>query len=230
MPYEKVNDIQMYYEIHGDGEPLVLIVGLGTDISEWGGIIRWLAEKYQVLAFDNRGAGRTDKPDTSYSIEMMAHDTAGLMQMLGMEQAHLLGISMGGRIALALALQRPESVKKLVLVSTSARSIKNWRRYFFGILSSAPIFRSKYPQPHYAFMRQRQASFVYNCTGKLHELHIPTVILHGKKDKTVPYQLAEEMHTGIQGSKMLTFAGGHIFFFMKERQQFLDAIAEFVGT
>lgn len=97
------------------------------------------------------------------------------------------------------------------------------------MLSSAPIFRSKYPQPHYAFMRQRQASFVYNCTDKLHELHIPTVIMHGEKDKIVPYTLAEEMHTGIKGSKMLTFAGGHLFFLMKERQQFLDAIAEFVG-
>ncbi len=230
MPYVKVNDIQMYYEIHGDGEPLVLTVGLGTGISEWDGIIRWLAEKYQVLAFDDRGAGRTDKPDTPYSIEMMAHDTAGLMQTLGIQQAHILGISMGGRIALALALRHPKSVKKLVLVSTSARSIKNWRRYFFGILSSAPIFRSKYPQPHYAFMRQRQASFVNNCTDKLHELHIPTVIMHGKKDKIVPCTLAEEMHTGIKGSKMLTFVGGHLFFFMKERQQFLDAIAEFVGT
>jgi 3-oxoadipate enol-lactonase len=230
MPYEKVNDIQMYYEIHGDGEPLVLIVGLGTDISEWEGIIRWLAQTYQVLAFDNRGAGRTDKPDTPYSIEMMAHDTAGLMQTLGIEQAHILGISMGGRIALALALQHPKSVKKLVLVSTSARSIKNWRRYFYGILSNAPIFRSKYPQPHYAFQRQLQASSTFNCTDTLHELHIPTLIMHGKKDKSVPYALAEEMHAAIQGSQMLTFAGGHLFFFMRERQQFLDAIAEFVGT
>ena len=218
----------MYYEIHGDGEPMVLIVGLGTDISEWDGIIRWLAQTYKVLAFDNRGAGRTDKPDTPYSIEMMAEDTAGLMQTLGIHQAHLLGISMGGRIALALAFLHSERVKKLVLVSTSARSIKNWRRYFFGMLSNAPIFRSTYPQPHYAFMRQRQASFVYNCTDKLHELHIPTVIMHGEKDKIVPYTLAEEMHTGIKGSKMLTFAGGHLFFFMKERQQFLDAIAEYV--
>jgi pimeloyl-ACP methyl ester carboxylesterase len=161
---------------------------------------------------------------------MMADDTTELMQTLGIQQAHILGISMGGRIALALALQHPKSVKKLVLVSTSARSIKNWRSHFFGTLSSMPIFRSKYPQPHYAFMRQRRASFVYNCTDKLHELEISTVIMHGKKDKIVPYKLAEEMHTGIKGSIMLAFAGGHIFFFMKERQQFLDAIAEFVGT
>jgi pimeloyl-ACP methyl ester carboxylesterase len=65
----------MYYEIHGDGEPLVLIHGLGADISEWGSIIGWLAEKYQVLAFDNRGVGRTHKPDIAYSIDMMADFT-----------------------------------------------------------------------------------------------------------------------------------------------------------
>src|ERR1700731_3998370 len=99
MPYVKANDIQMYYEIHGDGEPLMLILGLATDLSEWRAIIHWLAQRYKVLAFDNRGVGRTDKPDTPYSIEMMARDTAGLLQTLGIEQAHLLGISMGGRIA-----------------------------------------------------------------------------------------------------------------------------------
>jgi len=216
MPSVKVNDINMYYEIHGDGETLVMIVGLGTDISEWDGIIRWLAKKYKVLAFDNRGAGRTDKPDAPYSIETMAHDTAGLMQALGIEQAHILGISMGGRIALALALRQPKRVKKLILVSTSARSIKNWRSHFFSILSSVTILRSKYPQPRYAFNRQRQAYFTYNGTDKLQELQIPTVIMHGKKDKVVPYRLAEELHAGIKGSKMLTFAGGHLFFFMKE--------------
>jgi pimeloyl-ACP methyl ester carboxylesterase len=228
MPYVKVNDIQMYYEIHGDGVPLVLIVGLGTDISEWDGIIHWLAEKYQVLAFDNRGVGRTDKPDIAYSIEMMADDTAGLLQTLGIQQAHVVGISMGGRIALALSLRHAESVKKLVLVSTSARSVKNWRRRFFGLLSGMPIFRSKYPQPHYAFKRQMQASSVYNCTDQLHELPFPTLIMHGKKDKSVPYHLAQEMHTGIKHSKMLTFKGGHLFFLTRERQQFLDAVAEFI--
>ena len=230
MPYVQVNDIQMYCEMHGDSEPLVVILGLGTDVSEWDGIIRWLAEKYKVLAFDNRGAGRTDKPDIPYSIEMMADDTAGLIQALDMKQVNVLGISMGGRIALELALRHAPSVKKLLLVSTSARSIRNWRRHFYGILTGVPIFRSKYPQPHYAFQRQLQASSTFNCTDTLHELHIPTLIMHGKKDKSVPYALAEEMRAGIQGSKILMFAGGHLFFLMRERRQFLDAIVEFVGT
>src|SRR5260221_8728121 len=88
MPYVKVNDIQMYCEMHGDGEPLVVILGLGTDVSEWDGIIRWLTEKYKVLAFDNRGAGRTDKPDIPYSIEMMADDTAGVLPAPGRQAAN----------------------------------------------------------------------------------------------------------------------------------------------
>jgi 3-oxoadipate enol-lactonase len=228
MPYIKVNDIQMYYEIQGEGEPLVLILGLGTDVSEWGGIIRWFAERFQVLAFDNRGVGRSDKPDMAYSIEMMADDTMGLMQKLGIQQAYIVGISMGGRIALELSLQHTEYVKKLVLVSTSARVVKNWRRRFYGLLSGAPILRSKYPQPHYAFQRQMQASAVYNCTDQLNALHIPTLIMHGKQDKSVPYYLAEEMHVGIKGSKMLTFIGGHIFFLMRERQQFLDTVTDYL--
>jgi len=234
MPYVKVNDISLYYELQdegdggAEGEPLVLIMGLGTDISEWDGVIRWLAKKYRVLAFDNRGAGRSDKPDIPYSIEMMADDTEKLMRVLGIEQANILGVSMGGRIALALALQYPTSVKKLVLVSTSARIIKSWRRNFYSLLSGLPIFRSKYPQPRYAFTRQLEASSTFDYTGKLHELDVPTLILHGKKDRSAPYVLAEELHTGIQGSKMLTFAGGHLFFLIRERQQFLDAVAAFV--
>jgi pimeloyl-ACP methyl ester carboxylesterase len=106
--------------------------------------------------------------------------------------------------------------------------VKNWRRRFYGLLSGAPVFRSKYPQPHYALQRQMQASTVYNCTDQLHTLHVQTLIMHGKKDKAGPYYLAEEMHAGIRDSKMLTFEGGHIFFLMRERQQFLDAVAKYL--
>jgi 3-oxoadipate enol-lactonase len=234
MPTIKVNDIHMYYEIHGEGKPLVLIGGLGIDLSELTVISSWLAQKYRVLTFDNRGAGRTDKPDSPYSIEMMAEDTEALLHALAIERTPILGISMGGRIALALALRHPERVERLILVSTSAR-VKStrkriWRLRLLGLLSSAPIFRSKYPQPRYAFLRQLRASGGYNCTDRLHELHIPTVIMHGKKDKSAPYTLAEEMHANIHGSQMMTFKGGHIFFLISERQQFLDATADFLGS
>jgi pimeloyl-ACP methyl ester carboxylesterase len=208
----------------------VLIAGLAADVSEYAGLVRGLALANTVLAFDNRGAGRTDKPDRPYSIEQMADDAAGLMQALGFRPAHVLGISMGGRIALALALRHPELVTKLVLVSASARSAgrDRWLRLFW-FLSIVPTLRGNYPQPRYANIRQRQALFEYSCAERLHELCIPTAILHGKRDGIVPYRLAEELHAGIAGSTVVAFEGGHLFFFGKERQRFLAAVADFLG-
>lgn len=230
MPTVKVNDIAMYYEMHGEGELLVFICGLGMDISEYGGIIDWLAKEYQVLAFDNRGAGRTDKPNIYYSIDMMANDTAELMKVLGLKQGNILGISMGGRIALALALAHPELVKRLILVSTSAQIMRRNRWLpLLSIFSMMPIFRSKYPQPYYAHIRQRQASSNHNCSASLHEIRMPTLILHGKKDRITPFTLAQEMHSAIQGSKMIGFEGGHLFSLMKEREEFLDAVTKFLA-
>ena len=234
MPTIRVNDINMYYEIHGEGKPLVLIGGLGIDLSELGSISHWLAQRYQVLTFDNRGAGRTDKPDMPYSIEMMASDTAELLDALAIERISVLGISLGGRIALTLALQHPEKVERLILVSTSARVMgtrkRIWRLRLLHLLASISHVKSEYPQPHYAFLRQLHASDNYNCTNRLHRLTIPTLIMHGRKDKSAPYALAEEMHSNIRESRMITFKGGHVFFLMGERQQFLDATTEFMGN
>ena len=110
----------MYYETYGSGDPLVLIAGLGTDLTVYKQIISLLSQGFKVLAFDNRGAGRTDKPDMPYSIEMLADDTAQLMSAVGIRKHHVLGHSMGGRIAMALALQHPGKVNGLILASTSA--------------------------------------------------------------------------------------------------------------
>lgn len=232
MPVVQVNNIQIYYEIHGEGEPLVLIGGLANDITDYTdhtSIISHLAQQYKVVAFDSRGAGRSDKPDIPYSIAMMAADTAGLMQAIGIQQAHIIGVSMGGRIALELALEHPEMVKKLVLVSTAARTIRTWqRRLLLNIAPRIPILKGKYPQPYYAFKRQSEASSSYNCTHRLSELHVPTLILHGKKDKTTPYSLAEATHNLISGSKMMIFNGGHLFLFFKQKE-FIDAVMDFLG-
>ena len=230
MPTMRVKDIQVYYEIHGEGAPLALILGLGTDVSEWESIIQPLAQHYRVIAFDNRGAGRTEKPDSPYMIEMMAADTQALLSALAVGRAHILGISLGGRIALALALAHPEQVDRLVLVSTSARGVgRPWWFRPLSLLSSAPGLRGKYPQPRYAFRRQRQASSGFDVSTRLGEIHAPTLILHGTGDKTAPYALAEELHAGIAGSQLLAFDGGHIFFLTGKRQRFLDAIMDFLG-
>ena len=91
MPYAKVNDINMYYEIHGEGEPLVLISGLGGSAVAWEPIIPIFSDNYKVIVFDNRGVGRTDAPDIPYSMEMMADDISGLLEKIGIERANVYG-------------------------------------------------------------------------------------------------------------------------------------------
>lgn len=120
MPQVRVGDINVHCEIHGEGEPLLLIMGLGSDLSGWALQTPEFSRRYRVVVFDNRGVGRTDAPDIPYSIEMMADDTAGLMDVLGVDEAHVLGKSMGGYIAQELAIRHPGRLKSLILASTSA--------------------------------------------------------------------------------------------------------------
>ena len=119
MPRVKVNDIQMYYEIHGQGFPLILIAGYGCGSWLWFKQLPHFSKTFQTIVFDNRGVGRTDKPDEAYSVRMFADDTSGLLKYLNVTKCHILGISMGGMIAQQLALSYPELVEKLILCSTT---------------------------------------------------------------------------------------------------------------
>jgi len=121
MPKAKVNGININYRIEGQGEPLVMIMGIGTDRTAWRFQTPTFKKHYRVVTFDNRGVGKSDKPTGPYSIKMMADDTVGLMNHLGIEKAHVLGVSMGGMIAQELAINYPERVLRLVLSSTFAR-------------------------------------------------------------------------------------------------------------
>ncbi len=230
MPTVKVNDINMYYEIRGDGEPLVLIAGLGTNLTIYEPIIAGLSKKYRVIAFDNRGVGRSDKPDIPYTIEMMADDTAGLLKTIGIKQAHVLGISMGGRIAMALALQHPDMVESLVLTSTYARQRGDLKLPLRLTLIKLIVERlKKYPQPRYAFYRQMRASRSYDCSDRLGQIRVSTLILHGKQDNLAPLPLAIELHEGITGSKIITFEGGHTFF-NRIKDQFCKTVMDFLAS
>ncbi len=120
MPKIKVNDINIYYEIHGDGPPFLMITGLGANINWYTDeYIDEFASHFKLIILDNRGTGRTDITDKEFSIKMLAEDAVGLMDALKIDKFLLMGTSMGGMISQELILNFPEKVEKLVLCSTS---------------------------------------------------------------------------------------------------------------
>ena len=121
MSLSHINGIDIYYEEHGDAhaEPLLLIMGYAGNAAAWAPQIPALAARFRVIAFDNRGAGRTAQPEGPYTIPQMADDAAGLLDALGIESAHVVGASMGGMIAQELALRHPSRVRTLTLLCTT---------------------------------------------------------------------------------------------------------------
>ena len=141
MSIAKVDSIELYYEEHGSGDPLLLIMGLAADSMAWLFQVPEFSKHYRTIVFDNRGVGRSSKPAGPYSIGQMADDTAGLLDALGIDCAHVVGVSMGGMIAQELVLRHPRRVRGLVLACT-------------------------YPEPDADIERQRQFS-VEQLGGKV---------------------------------------------------------------
>jgi 3-oxoadipate enol-lactonase len=160
------NGQELYYEIHGDGPSLVMVMGIGYDSSLWMlQQVPALSTRFQVVLLDNRDAGRSSRADHPYDIADMADDVAGLLDGLGIHRTHLLGLSMGSMIGLEFALRHADRLDRLVLagpVAAPARStidpisIWNWVKTndptgeVFGGLQFSWLFSS-------AFLRNQQA-------------------------------------------------------------------------
>ena len=117
----QANGQNLYYEIHGEGPPLVLVMGIGYDSSLWTlAQVPVLSTQFQVILVDNRDVGRSSKAIQPYRLADMADDLAGLLDALGIQRSHLLGLSMGGMIALEFALRHGDRLDGLVLAGTGA--------------------------------------------------------------------------------------------------------------
>jgi len=120
MAMTEIGALNMEYYDEGAGPPLLLIMGLGGQASSWGEpLLKQLQGYFRTIRFSNRGTGATDKPAGGYTIRQMADDAAGLMETIGLDQAHVFGISMGGMIAQELVLHHPQRVQGLVLGCTT---------------------------------------------------------------------------------------------------------------
>jgi len=221
MPYAKVNDIDLYYEVHGEGEPLVFINGWFMPLGLFYPLVPIFAQEYQVITFDNRGAGKSDAPEGPYSLEIMAQDLAGLLEVIGIKKAHFLGHSMGARIAEEMALSFPDKVSSIILAGpitysseigwkpgpVTEEEIKFWEElsleeWAWRLLSDRvnddfiPNNRKLAENlvritidshgPMHARVGHTNASRLYDNYKRLPQINVPTLILAGREDRTVP--------------------------------------------
>ena len=255
MPKARVNDIQMYYEVRGEGFPLVMIHGLSANSDWWEPrMVQELSKRFTTVLFDNRGAGRTDVSDRSYTIRLFADDTAGLMDALGISRAHVLGISMGGRIAQELVLNYPGKVEKLVLCSAScggkeSAPLSEEVKRMLAVDRSASAHASvtedyaknnpdiveavrgrvlKAPISDEAYRRQLKASVESHTFDRLSQIRAPTLILHGRKDVLSPPENGRILAEAILGAKLVYFErSGHAL--LEEMEEVIDAVMSFLG-
>ena len=214
----------MYYEIRGSGKPLVLIPGWGTEISTLEAQIKDIAEKYTVIAVDNRGTGRTDKPDIPYTIEEMADDLISLLDLLHIEQTNILGISMGSMIAQAIAGRYPDRVDHLVLhlgftrIPLPVKIIMTLMVILPGSKKKMEegmntlILGQQYPPTPESLRRQGEAVRNFDGRKYLGKITAKTLILNGNRDILIPMKISHELANGIPGAKLICIEGDHLVF------------------
>ncbi|WP_319580725.1 alpha/beta hydrolase [uncultured Methanospirillum sp.] len=237
MPNTDCNGISMYYEVHGTGSPLIVIWGIGGEILSFIDLLKLKAYGlYKIIHYDTRGTGRSGKPDHEYSIEMMADDTACLMDSLKIKTAHILGISTGSRIALSLASRYPKSVKSLILHVAAARSpgpdepeaLEAYDRLYNtmimpGFMEKALLFPPTIP----SFKIQFNALVTFNSVQLLPLIHAPTLIINTTTDRSTSVSMAQELHEGISHSQLILLEGDHMIA-RKDPDLILDHIMVFL--
>ncbi|MEO7456051.1 MAG: alpha/beta hydrolase [Gemmatimonadaceae bacterium] len=128
MPMITLGDLNVHYEQRGQGDPILLIHGLGSSTEDWEPQVAALEGRYTVVAYDVRGHGRTAKPSGKYTMNQFADDAAALLQHLKLGRVHVMGLSMGGMIAFQLAADHPELVRSLIIVNSGPEMIlRTWK-------------------------------------------------------------------------------------------------------
>jgi pimeloyl-ACP methyl ester carboxylesterase len=117
--FAQLDDIKLHYKISGRGEPLLMLMGFCGTIGWWPQAVQdYFSARYQLILIDNRGMGLSERGNKKYTMATLADDVHGLLQHLGIEAAHVLGVSMGGMIAQEFAIRHPERVKRIILANT----------------------------------------------------------------------------------------------------------------
>ena len=258
MPFASIGKYRIYYVEEGEGFPLVLIHGLAGDHEAWAPQIEAFRGRHRVVAFDNRGAGKSTQVDEPVDVSGDARHT---MDALGISRAHVVGRSMGGSIAQHIALRAPQRVQSLVLCSsfakldplgvrvlTNMREVLEWggswadhARHSVQNFVSAEFFNTQRDRVAQierliggetrlpaCYVRQNHACLEHDTLDELHRIACPTLILAGKKDPICSLTATRWMSGRIPGAETVLFEHSSHFFLIEEAEKFQATLADWL--
>ena len=238
MPKIQSNNINLYYEVNGKGQPLLFIHGLGSSTQDWELQVSEFSKTYQVITFDLRGHGRSDKPAGPYSLPMFATDTAGLLKSLDVKSSHVVGLSLGGGIAFQLAIDFPALVKTMVIVNSApemvVRTFKDrvrvWQRFaivrLLGMRKMGEVLSKRlFPKNEHETLRElfveswakndsrayqaaMRAMVGWSVTDKLGSIKCPALIITADQDYT-SVALKEEYTKLLPNAQLVVIPDAH---------------------
>ncbi len=261
MPQAELPGLTLHYEERGEGQPLLLIAGIPAIADDWTPLAVGLAERgHRVIAYDNRGSGRSSVTAGPYSTAQLAQDAVALLDHLHLAQADVFGISMGGMIAQELAIGAPERIGRLVLGCTHAGithaapapaeagrafalRTDDWalrmrtlapfafaRDVDAALLSAFIAKKSLDVQDPGGYRAQIEAVLSYHSAARLGEIRAPTLVLTGDDDRIIPGESSRLLAERIPDTTLRIVAGTGHLFFLERPDETLEILTAFLGS
>jgi len=258
--YIKANGIRIHYELSGrkDGPVVILSHSLASSLKMWEPQMEMLRSHFQVLRYDTRGHGRSETTPAPYTLEILGEDALGLLDQLGMDQVHWVGLSMGGMIGQGIALNHSQRLKSLVLCDTAAiipaEAQPIWDERIEGVRRKGmesqlettmerwftPSFLSLNP-PMLTLIKEEflatPAEGYIGCAGairrlnyleRLGEINLPTFIIVGEDDPATPVSASRAIHEHIKNSKLVILPSTRHLSNVEQPRVFNENLVEFL--
>lgn len=258
MPKIQANGINLHYEIHGEGRPLLFIHGLGSSGRDWELQVEEFSKSYRVITFDLRGHGQSDKPPGPYTIAMFAADAAGLLRGLGVENPHVVGLSLGGAVAFQMAVDAALPIKTLVIVNSApellVRSFKDrlmvWQRVAIVNLlgmrkMGEALSRRLFVKPEQedirrifverwaendkrAYLNAMRALVGWSVSERIGSIRVPTLVIAADQDYS-PVAVKKEYAAKIPGAQLVVIPDSRHATPVEKPQEFNAVLQKFLA-
>lgn len=254
----RTHDIETHYTVDGDGPWLVFSHSLACNVSMWAPQVAAFSGRYKVLCYDTRGHGQTSAPAGAYTLEQLADDAKALLDGLGIDSCHWVGLSMGGMIGQTFALKYPGIFKTLTLADTTSRypaeaapmwqariktatengmepivepTLERWFTESFRKSSSeivADIANAIRSTPVDGFVGCCHAIPRIDVTSRLREIRVPALVIVGDQDPGTPPSMAREIHENLPGSELVIIPSAAHLSNLEQPEAFNRALDEFL--